>query len=84
MIRNIIMHSIKIRWPEAAWNGEVALEGERLWGKVETSRYLNVSISTVSRWRRRGGGPHSFNVGALVRYRPADVRAFVECLAKKK
>jgi hypothetical protein len=39
---------------------------------------LGVSIAAMRAWRVRGGGPSYVKVGHLVRYRPADIKAFID------
>jgi len=40
--------------------------------------FLGVSIRTMQAWRVRGGGPRYCKLSKAVRYRPADLEAFVE------
>ncbi len=47
----------------------------------EVSHLLQVPVATLRYWRNRGTGPASLKVGAHVRYRGADVRAYVDQLA---
>jgi excisionase family DNA binding protein len=51
---------------------------ETLWDKVTTARYLGISRPTLDRWLAEGRGPRGLKVGVQVRYRPADVHAFLE------
>jgi predicted DNA-binding transcriptional regulator AlpA len=45
---------------------------------IEVAALLGVSVDTVRNWRWRGGGPRFVKLGArAVRYRPEDVRAFI-------
>jgi len=48
---------------------------------VEVARHLNVSLSTVRRWRLVGGGPRWIRIGASsIRYPLADLEAYVASL----
>jgi len=52
---------------------------DRLWTPDEVSTYLGgVPVSTLYQWRYKGIGPKSRRVGRHLRYRPEDVRAWVE------
>lgn len=51
---------------------------EPLWDKRRLASFLGVSVATVDQWVSRGnGGPRHLKVGALVRFRPDDVREFL-------
>lgn len=58
-----------------------AIAGETLWNKRATAKYLGVSIKTLDRWLAENRGPRGLKVGVQVRYRPADVQAFLESCA---
>jgi excisionase family DNA binding protein len=47
----------------------------------ELAKRLNVSLASIRRWRINGRGPLFLKVGALVRYRPEDVEAWLGELA---
>jgi excisionase family DNA binding protein len=47
----------------------------------QLAKQLNVSLASVRRWRVNGRGPLFVKVGALVRYRPEDVDAWLGELA---
>lgn len=51
---------------------------DRLRTPDEVSAYLGVPRDTLAVWRHRGHGPRSFKVGRHVRYRAADVEAWLE------
>lgn len=57
-------------------------EPEKLMTANEVAALLGVSIPTLTRWRQDGIGPRFLKLGptrkALVRYRPEDVRAYME------
>lgn len=50
---------------------------EALWCSREVAEFLNVSQSTLSRWRREKIGPPFLQVGGVCRYIPATVRAWI-------
>ncbi|WP_448232277.1 helix-turn-helix transcriptional regulator [Microbacterium lacticum] len=50
---------------------------EPLWCAGQVAEFLNVSQATLSRWRREKVGPAFIQVGAVSRYNPATVRAWV-------
>jgi hypothetical protein len=41
------------------------------------ARILHCSVSILNKWRLLGKGPRFVRVGTLVRYRPADIQAFI-------
>jgi len=53
-------------------------ELENLWNKPQVAKFLNVSTATVDQWVSRRTGPRFFKVGALVRFKPADVYQYLE------
>lgn len=44
----------------------------------ELSEYLQVTVKTLYDWRHRGLGPRGPRVGRYVRYRQADIDAWLE------
>lgn len=57
----------------------VTEQRERLATLEEVADFLGKSVSTLRYWRRTPGkGPRSFKVGTTVRYRWADVEAWLE------
>ena len=44
----------------------------------QVAEYLNVPKSTVYKWNQHGTGPRFLKVGRYVRYRLADVDAWLE------
>ena len=61
-----------------------AVEVEPLWGVPETASYLGVPESTVYRWCSRGGsGPRSYRVGRYRRFKPDEVRAWLNTRASE-
>jgi excisionase family DNA binding protein len=57
--------------------------GEELLTKRELAKLLKVSLPTINRWVKRGGGPPHLKVGVLVRYRLGDVGVWLESLQVK-
>ncbi|OQO93026.1 excisionase [Saccharomonospora piscinae] len=53
---------------------------ERLWTVDDVSDYLGVPVTTLYQWRSKGYGPVGRRIGRYVRYRPDDVRSWVESL----
>lgn len=51
---------------------------EPLWSVEDTSDYLGVPVGTLYQWRHRRIGPPSYRVGRFIRYRPAEVRQWVQ------
>jgi excisionase family DNA binding protein len=47
---------------------------------VEVAAYLNVSVSTVRRWRRIGGGPRWVRIGSSIRYPRPDLETYLVSL----
>ncbi|MEU2251165.1 helix-turn-helix domain-containing protein [Streptomyces sp. NPDC019224] len=50
----------------------------RLLSPAELASYLGVPVKTVYRWNHMGTGPKPCPVGKHVRYRPADVEAWLD------
>jgi len=48
--------------------------------EIEVAKRLNVSLASVRRWRLERRGPAFVKVGALVRYRPEDLDAWLSGL----
>jgi hypothetical protein len=48
----------------------------------DLSALLRIPIGTLRNWRVSGDGPPGFRVGKHVRYRRADVEAWIEELAR--
>jgi predicted DNA-binding transcriptional regulator AlpA len=51
---------------------------DRFLTEKELSRLLQISLSSIRRRRNKRLPPKFVKIGALVRYDPADVRAFIE------
>jgi excisionase family DNA binding protein len=50
----------------------------KLWGPKDVAEYLGVPVQTIYQWRTRGYGPPGIRIGKHVRFRPADVEAWVD------
>jgi excisionase family DNA binding protein len=48
-----------------------------VYGLDEASNYLGVSQATLRAWKRQGRGPTYFRAGKLLRYRRADLEAWI-------
>lgn len=53
---------------------------DRLWSVQDVSAYLGVPVDTLYQWRSEGTGPPGRRLGKRLRYRPQDVRDWVESL----
>jgi predicted DNA-binding transcriptional regulator AlpA len=52
---------------------------EPLWGPEELSEFLgDIPLDTLYYWRHRGEGPPALKVGRHLRYRPEDVRRWLD------
>jgi excisionase family DNA binding protein len=58
----------------------LALVNERLMTVSEVAAFLQIPEATLYQWRYRGIGPRAFRVGRHLRYRPEDVRVWLEAL----
>jgi excisionase family DNA binding protein len=54
------------------------VSSNRLLTIEEVAEYLQVPVKTLYDWRHRGLGPRGLRVGRHVRYRHADVDAWLE------
>jgi predicted DNA-binding transcriptional regulator AlpA len=55
---------------------------DRLLSIEALSDWLDVPVWTIRKWRTQGTGPKGIRVGRHVRYRPQDVRKWLDDLAK--
>ncbi|MGD9825095.1 helix-turn-helix transcriptional regulator [Desulfobacter sp.] len=46
--------------------------------REQAANYLSLKKSTLEAWAVRGGGPSMVKMGKAVRYRLADLEAFIE------
>ena len=51
---------------------------EELWSIQDVSRYLQIPVKTLYRWRGQGHGPKARRLGKHLRYNPEDVRVWFE------
>jgi excisionase family DNA binding protein len=56
---------------------DITTIGTDLIDEVELAKRLGVSRSTLQSWRYAGRGPRYIKLGRLVRYRSADVEAYL-------
>ena len=52
-------------------------DGSALLSELESAKHLDISISTLRRWRKKGIGPKFFLLGGILRYRINDLEEFV-------
>ena len=57
---------------------EVPSRFEQLWSVDDVAEYLAISTKTLYGWRCKQFGPPSYRLGHHVRYRPAEVQAWVD------
>lgn len=57
---------------------EVPSRFEQLWSVEQAAEYLAMSVKTLYGWRCRKYGPPSYRLGNKVRYRPEEVRSWVD------
>lgn len=55
---------------------------DRLLTIAEVADYLGVPVGTLYQWRHKRTGPTGIRVGRHVRYRPREVEAWLESLAR--
>lgn len=56
---------------------------EPLWTVHDLARNLVVPVNTIYKWRTAGYGPRALKIGKYVRYREADVRAWLATLDRR-
>jgi excisionase family DNA binding protein len=54
---------------------------QRLLWAQEVAAILGVPVKTLYQWRYKGVGPAGVRVGRHLRYRAADVEAWIDCRA---
>lgn len=57
---------------------ETTLAGDQLWSITDLSRYLQVPVESIRKWRARGGGPPAYMIGKHLRFDPAEVSAWLK------
>jgi excisionase family DNA binding protein len=50
---------------------------DALWTPEQVADYLAVPLKTLYAWRHRGDGPPAIRVGRHLRYKPADLEAWL-------
>lgn len=50
----------------------------RLLSDREVADACAISVATLRKWRSQGRGPRFLKIGALVRYRPEDICAWID------
>ncbi len=53
------------------------MKADPLWSIHDLADYLGVPIKTIRSWRLRGTGPVGIRVGKHIRYRRADIEAWL-------
>lgn len=56
----------------------ISSEVQALLDERAVARLTGMSVASVRRWRLLRRGPHYLKLGSAVRYRPADIRAWLE------
>ena len=54
------------------------MDYEPLMSLHEVAAYLSIPVRTLYSWRAKGEGPRAYRVGKHLRYRQADVDAWLE------
>ncbi len=57
-------------------------QGQAMLSPTELAEFLGVPLHTVYAWRHKGTGPKGCKVGKHVRYRMADVQAWLDVQAE--
>jgi predicted DNA-binding transcriptional regulator AlpA len=77
--------AVKLKEPAPAAISDTearALVGEPLLTAEQVAQLLQVSVSNLNKRRLDGDPPQFVKIGQNVRYRPADVRAYIaDCIA---
>ena len=58
-------------------NSNAGISGQNQLTDIQVAEYLNVSVSTVRRWRLLGGGPKWIRISGCIRYPKADLDAYL-------
>jgi len=67
------METVQPNCGEQVFNGPP----DRVLSLEEASRYLNVSPAAIRTWKREGKAPAYFRAGKLLRFRKADLDAWI-------
>ena len=54
------------------------MSNKQLLNSDEAAEYLGLKRTTLEAWRCRGGGPLYLKLGRIVKYRLADLDAFID------
>jgi len=54
------------------------LPSKKLMTVKDAAIYLNLSTSTLNKWRVSGNGPAFLKLGRVIRYREEDLRSYIE------
>ncbi|WP_380166435.1 helix-turn-helix transcriptional regulator [Jannaschia sp. R86511] len=67
------MPDVKMSEPVSA----ASVEAAPLWRVTDVSAFLGVPVATLYQWRHNGTGPKAYRLGKHLRYRQADVEAWL-------
>ena len=59
------------------WEAPAGVTVQPLWRITDVSAYLGVPVGTLYQWRYTGTGPKAYRLGKHLRYRQADVEAWL-------
>ncbi len=59
-------------------NKATTADEDDLWSPERLSRFLDIPVATIYRWRSTGEGPPGFRIGKHLRFAKADVLAWLE------
>lgn len=81
---NLVPHDDKAQIVTATHSDDGLSPGvrDRLLSIEALADWLDVPVWTIRKWRAQGTGPKGIRVGRHVRWRPEDVRAWLDELAK--
>jgi excisionase family DNA binding protein len=58
-------------------------QSDKLWSIQELAEFLSIPVGTLYQWRSAGYGPVGRRMGKYVRFRPADVYAWVDAQGER-
>lgn len=61
---------------------ESVVRVEPLWSVHDVAAYLSVPVGTLYKWRGSQYGPPGFRIGKYLRYRRADVEAWLDSVTQ--
>lgn len=56
----------------------------KLWTVKDVADFLGIPVKTLYEWRYQGYGPKGIRVGRYLRYRPEDLKSWIESLEKQE